>query len=311
MYPDTSAFPRYVGFKLHTVAGFATAVALFGCGGSAQESVPPIYFIGAGDIAQCGAQTAEQSAAAQTASLIQASAYAVVYTLGDNTYPNGAIEEFQSCYDPTWGAFKDRTYPCSGNHDYGTLDAAGYFEYFGNRAGPSRRGYYSYDLGNWHIVALNSNINAQVGSPQEKWLRSDLASHAQSRCLLAYWHHPVFSSSAAHGNDPKMAEIWQTLGEFGADVALVGHDHGYERFSPQRSDATLDANGIRQFVVGTGGASFYSFAAPQPNSEVRIENAFGVLRFTLREASYDWLFIPVDPTKPIDSGHAECHRAKR
>jgi hypothetical protein len=296
-------------FSFRALGGVA-AVLCAGCGSSSSQTLPktPFYFIGAGDIAQCGAEAPQNTAAEQTAKLIRANPEATVYTLGDNVYDSGTETEFSNCYAPTWGTFLDRTYPCPGNHDYGTPDAAGYFGYYGGRAGGGRKGYYSYDVGTWHMVSLNSNVDAQTGSEQDRWLRLDLQAHKSSRCVLAYWHHPVFSSSAGHGNDPKMADLWKTLFEHGADVVLSGHDHGYERFARQRHDGTADPLGPREFVVGTGGAGMYGFLPPRPNSEVRIESAFGVLRFALWEDSYDWLFIPVDPAARLDSGHGVCQK---
>lgn len=282
---------------------------LFGCSQTNTSGMlSTVTLVGAGDIAICGALPASDSTAGRTAALVARTPDAAVFTLGDNAYSSGSLDEYQGCYDPTWGAFRIRTYPSPGNHEYVTPDAEGYFTYFGDRAGPDRRGYYSYDLGSWHIVSLNSNIDAAFGSAQEQWLRADLASHRDKRCTLAYWHHPVFSSSSAHGNDPKMADLWRTLQEFGADVVLSGHDHGYERFAPQAFDAAPDPrHGIREFVVGTGGASPYSFAAPQPNSEVRIDSTFGVIRFALRDGSYEWEFVPDTPTGRWDTGQALCN----
>lgn len=287
---------------------------LFLCGlascsqASSGGSLSTVTLVGAGDIAICGGLSAADSTAARTAALVARTPAAAVFTLGDNAYNNGAIEEYRDCYGPTWGAFRDRTHPTPGNHEYQTPGADGYFTYFGDRAGPDRRGYYSYDLGGWHIISLNSNIDAAFGSEQEKWLRADLTSHRDMRCTLAYWHHPLFSSSSVHGSDPKMADLFRTLAEFGADIVLSGHDHGYERFAPQAFDAAPDPrHGIRSFVVGTGGASPYAFAAPQPNSEVRIENTFGVIRFALRDGSYEWEFVPDTSTGRWDGGQALCN----
>lgn len=281
--------------------------ALAGCSGSSPNGSAMTWLLAAGDIAICGTSSAAESAAAGTAKLLTAHPNAAVITLGDNAYDNGTIDEYRNCYGPTWGVVKDRTYPSPGNHEYGTVDADGYFTYFAERAGPARRGYYSFDLGNWHIVSLNSNIDAARGSSQEQWLRADLAAHRSQRCTLAYWHHPVFSSSSVHGNNPKMADIWQTLQSYGVEVVLSGHDHDYERFAPQAFDGAADPAGVREFVVGTGGATPYAFAAPKPNSEARIDNTHGVIRFALQDGSYDWEFLPVAPNGQWDSGHALCH----
>ncbi|HEY9824761.1 MAG TPA: metallophosphoesterase, partial [Stenomitos sp.] len=262
------------------------------------NSTDPV-FVGAGDIATC---TNENDTA--TAKLIN-SIPGTVFTTGDNAYPRGTTEEFQKCYEPTWGAFKSRTYPTPGNHDYYSPEAAPYYAYFGDRAGSANQGYYSYTLGKWHIVALNSNIDAQAGSPQQQWLKADLAAN-RAACTLAYWHHPVFSSGV-HGNDPKMKDIWQTLYDAGVDVVVNGHEHNYERFAPQTPSGKADPKrGIRQFVVGTGGAELRAIAEKQPQSEVWNSDTFGVIKFTLRDKSYDWEFLPIEGQSFTDKGSASC-----
>ena len=188
--------------------------------------VPDVVLVGAGDIAGCSSDGDEA-----TAKLLD-SIPGTVFTTGDNAYPSGTMSEFLDCYDPSWGRHKARTYPSSGNHDYGTQGAAGYYAYFGSVAGDPDKGYYSYDLGSWHIVVLNSNIQEGAGSDQEQWLRADLAAHPVA-CTLAYWHHPRFSSGDVHGSDGKMQSLWQALYDFGADVVLNGHEHNYERFALQ------------------------------------------------------------------------------
>jgi len=229
-----------------------------------------------------------------------------VFTTGDNAYPNGSAEEFANCYDTSWGRHKDRTYPSPGNHDYHTPDAAGYFEYFGSRAGEPGKGYYSYDLGTWHIIALNSNIPVEAGSPQDQWLREDLASHP-TVCTLAYWHYPRFSSGTVHGSDESMQPLWEALYEYGADVVLVGHEHNYERFAPQDPQGNADPErGIRQFVIGSGGRSHYTFGPPIANSEVRNSDTTGLLKLTLHATSYSWEFIPEPGKTFTDFGDAPC-----
>ena len=229
-----------------------------------------------------------------------------VFTLGDNAYDLGTRSEFANCYDPTWGRHKARTHPAPGNHDYATARAAGYFGYFGASAGDPAKGYYAYNLGAWHIVVLNSEIAVGAGSAQEKWLRADLAAHT-ARCTLAYWHRPRFSSGP-HGSDPTFQPFWQALYDAHADVVLSGHDHDYERFAPQAPDGSADpVNGLREFVVGTGGASRYPFLLPQPNSEVREAATWGVLKLILHPSSYDWEFIPVAGESFTDAGSADCH----
>lgn len=272
--------------------------------GSAGAQANPVL-VGAGDIARCGSGVPADSRPEATAKLLD-TIPGTVFTAGDNAYPDGAVEDFQSCYTPTWGRHRARTRPSPGNHDYNQTDAAPYYAYFGTNAGPSGRGYYSYNLGAWHIISLNSNIAAETTSAQGVWLRADLATH-RAACTLAYWHHPVFSSGD-HGNDPHMQEIWQILYTFGADVVLNGHDHNYERFAPQTPDGEADpAHGIREFVVGTGGASLRAFrSTPEPNSEVRERRTYGVLKLTLRPNGYDWEFVPIAGQTFRDVGSAAC-----
>jgi hypothetical protein len=262
------------------------------------ESDP--VFVGAGDIAECGNLGGSQ----QTASLLD-QIDGTVFTAGDNAYNAGTAQEFRRCYEPTWGRHKARTRPAPGNHDYGSPGALPYYTYFGENAGPDRRGYYSFDLGAWHIISLNSNIPVGAGSPQEKWLRADLAAH-QAVCTLAIWHHPLFSSGP-HGNNTRMKDLWQALYDFGADVVINGHDHDYERFAPQEPNGKADPQGIREFVVGTGGASPYPFILIKPNSEVRRSYVYSVLKLTLHPTGYDWEFISTQGQKFGDSGTADCH----
>jgi hypothetical protein len=234
-----------------------------------------------------------------------------VITLGDNAYELGTSDEFSNCYDPTWGRFKNRTRPSPGNHDYATQNGAPYFAYFGAAAGDPTRGYYSYEVGTWHVVVINSNCDAiggcQAGSAQEQWLRADLAAHPAA-CTLAYWHHPRFSSGP-HGSDTRSAAIWQALYDYHATVVLNGHDHDYERFAPQTPNGDLDrANGIREFVVGTGGRHFSAFGpARLPNSEVSRDGIYGVIKLTLYPASYHWEFIPIPGVNFHDAGDDRCH----
>ncbi len=260
--------------------------------------------VAAGDIARCGSPGAEA-----TAKLLD-SMPGTLITLGDNAYESGTATEFVNCYGPTWGRYKARTHPAAGNHEYATKGASGYFAYFGAAAGDPTKGYYSYDLGTWHIVVINSNCSeiqgCQAGSPQERWLRTDLSRHP-TRCMLAYWHHPRFSSGQ-HGNDNEMQPIWQALYDAAVDVVLNGHDHDYERFARQTPTGRADPlQGIREFVVGTGGKEHYPFGPPIANSQVRDDKTFGVLKLTLHPTSYDWAFIPVAGKTFTDSGHTACH----
>jgi acid phosphatase type 7 len=234
----------------------------------------------------------------------------VVLTLGDNQYENGTLAKYRRSYEPTWGRLEDRTRPAPGNHEYRTPGAAGYFDYFGAAAGGRSTGWYSFDVGAWHLIALNSEC-AKVGgcgegSRQERWLRADLAAHPAA-CTLAYWHKPRFSSGL-HGDDPAYTAFWRALYEAGADVVLVGHDHDYERFAPQRPDGVADpTRGIREFVVGTGGKTHYGFRTIRRNSQVRNTGTFGVLRLMLRPNGYDWRFLPEPGKHFTDAGHASCH----
>jgi hypothetical protein len=263
-------------------------------------------FVGAGDIASCASSGDEA-----TANLLDGIPGSTVYTLGDNAYDSGTSAEFADCYDPSWGRHKARTRPSVGNHDYATGNASGYYNYFGATAGDSDKGYYSYDLGAWHIIALNSMCENVGGcgatSPMVTWLKEDLAAD-HSSCTLAYWHHPVFSSGSEHGNDPKMIPSWDALYEADADVVLSGHDHDYERFAPQTSSGVADpARGIREFVVGTGGRSQRTFGTIRANSQVRNYGTYGVLKLTLHPLSYDWEFMPEAGKTFSDSGTSNCH----
>jgi calcineurin-like phosphoesterase family protein len=258
-------------------------------------------FVGAGDIASCWSRGDEA-----TATLLDTIS-GTVFTAGDNAYDSGSLSEYANCYGPSWGRHKARTRPTSGNHEYETADAAGYFGYFGAAAGEPAKGYYSYDLGAWHIVALNSTIDLSATSAQVEWLRADLAAHPRP-CTLAYWHHPLFSSGAEHGSHPYVQPLWDALYEAGAEIVISGHEHNYERFAQQTPAGAADpARGIREFIVGTGGASHYGFSTPLANSEARNSSAFGVLKLTLSARSYDWEFIPVAGQTFTDSGSGTCH----
>jgi Calcineurin-like phosphoesterase len=266
----------------------------------------PVVLVGAGDIANC--EISGGSGAVATARLLDRIP-GTVFTVGDHAYPSGTAKQFQDCYDPSWGRHKARTRPSPGNHDYLTANARPYFDYFGASAGPEGRGYYSYAVGAWHIVSLNSFIAADRRSPQIGWLRKDLSEN-RTTCTLAYWHLPVFSSGP-HGSEPQttahMLEVWRVLYEFGADVVINGHDHIYERFAPQDPKGKPDPmKGIREFVVGTGGGGLYDFRQVRPNSEVRSNRSYGVLKLMLGATDYSWEFVPAAGEQFQDHGMSPC-----
>jgi adhesin/invasin len=263
---------------------------------------PPgsVVFVGAGDIGDC-----EWPYDEATATLLDGIP-GTVFTAGDNAYPNGTASDFTNCYEPTWGRHKARTYPSPGNHDYRTSGASAYYAYFGANAGPAGRGYYSYDLGDWHIISLNSEISMSTSSAQVLWLRADLAANTK-QCTLAYWHKPLFSSGE-HGSLSGSKPLWKALQEYNAEVVVVGHDHNYERFAPQDTIGVADlARGLRQFVVGTGGTDLRGMNPLIANSEVANSDTHGVLKLTLHGSGYEWEFIPVAGQTFTDSGSGSCH----
>jgi Ca2+-binding RTX toxin-like protein len=245
-----------------------------------------------------------------------------VLTVGDNQYHVGSLADFNASFDPSWGRVKPIIHPAVGDHEYSTSGARGYFDYFngpGRLTGPAGdrdKGYYSFDIGSWHLIALNSTCEkldgggaadgCASGSPQERWLRSDLASH-RSSCTLAYWHRPRFNSGF-RGNSPLPGSFWQALYEAGADVVLNGDAHDYERFALQDPNGALDnVGGAREFVVGTGGSFFTGWSSLKPNSEVRQNEVFGVLALTLNPASYEWRFLAEQGQTFADAGAEACH----
>jgi hypothetical protein len=275
-----------------------------------QPAAQTFILVGAGDIASCKSPEGARA----TAKLIE-QIPGTVFAAGDLAYESGSPDEFEFCYGPTWGRFKDRTKPTLGNHEYVNPTAHGYFEYWGAQAGPVGKGYYSFDLGNWHIVALNTNCYVKglggcgQGSPQETWLKEDLAEHPDA-CIIAFGHHALFSSGVLkrHAVHPELKQLWQDLYAARADLVLAGHEHSYERFAAQDPDGNADPeHGIREIVVGTGGRNhdFLGFGAP--NSEVRDWQTFGVLKLTLAPGRYTWEFIPEDGKTFRDSGSSACH----
>lgn len=262
--------------------------------------------VGAGDIADCASSGDEATAA------LVAGIPGTVFTVGDNVYDNGTPSEFANCYDPSWGQFKDRTHPAVGNHEYNTPGAAGYYGYFGAAAADPTQGWYSYDVGAWHVVVLNSECTqiggCGYGRAEEQWLRADLAAHPTT-CTAAIWHEPRYSSGTAHGDDNSTTAFWEDLYYAGADLVINGHDHDYERFAPMNPRGEADpTHGLREFVVGTGGKNLTGFGNTiQPNSVVHDASTFGVLKLTLHDASYDWQFVPVaGGTGFTDAGTANC-----
>ena len=298
------------------------AALLFACllgakpASAAEPAVQTVYAVG--DIARCADPDPRWSGAADTAAVVAAGLaqdpQAVVLTLGDHTYPRGTSAEFANCYGPTWGRFKERTWPSPGNHEYYTKDAAPYFAYFGARAG---RGFYSVNLGAWRIYSLDSNLAPAAHAQQLAWLKEALQNDVRAvaggppPCTLAFWHHPLYSSGG-HGSVPKMRDAWMLLQEAGAELVLSGHDHDYERFAPQDANGKRDPNGLRQFVVGTGGAYPTPFLTFRANSETRDASRNGVLRLRLYAGRYDWEFLEATPPQlpnpsPPDHGSGACH----
>jgi hypothetical protein len=283
-----------IGTVTVSAAGYAALTE------SVMVSGPGVVLVGAGDIADCASPGDEATA------LLLDSIPGTVFTAGDNVYSDGTAAEFAACYDPTWGRHRARTRSSPGNHDYNTSGASAYYAYFGDAAGPAGRGYYSYDLGAWHVISLNSEVSMSVGSAQEQWLRADLAA-STAQCTIAYWHRPRFSSGR-HGSSTGPAPLWQALYDAGGDVILVGHDHNYQRFAPQTAAGVRDdERGIRQFVIGTGGRDHYTFSTPIANTEAYNTDTHGVLKLTLYEGWYAWEFIPVAGGAYRDSGTGSCH----
>jgi alkaline phosphatase len=263
-----------------------------------------VTLVGAGDIAGC-----DFAADRATAKLL-GKTKGTVFTLGDNAYPHGTRQQFRSCYAPTWGKYKKRTRPAVGNHEYDiSAGAKPYFEYFGKKAGKPGRGYYSYDRGSWHIVALNSNceeVGCRSRSRQARWLRRDLANN-RSRCTLAYFHDPLYASGTGY-DSPEVRRFWTILHNRSADVILSGHAHRYERFAPITPRGKRSARGIRQFIVGTGGAPGGAQKGPNdPRVQAKRIGTPGVLKLKLGSGHYRWKFVPVAGRTFTDSGRDRCH----
>lgn len=278
------------------------AATVAACGGEPPRTgaTPHTSIVAAGDIAGCWWRSDEA-----TARLLDHIG-GVVMPLGDNVYSHGTAAQFRDCYGPTWGRHKGRTRPAIGNHDYRTEHGAPYYAYFGAAAGPAGKGWYSFDVDGWHVIVLNSESATEEGSEQLQWLRADLRAHP-SRCTLAAMHRPRFSSGE-HGDSERVKALFAALYEGGVDVLLSGHDHVYERFAPQTPDGQVDTqHGVRQFVVGTGGAPFYEFRARlDPQSEVHQNKVHGVLRMVFHPDGYDWEFVGAGEGFS-DKGSDRCH----
>jgi acid phosphatase type 7 len=254
-----------------------------------------VTLVGAGDIATCDRDQDEMTAA------LLDGIPGTVFTLGDNAYVDGSYNEYLNCYEASWGRHKSRTKPIPGNHEYNTNGAAGYFQYFDNI--PS---YYAYDLGAWRIYALNSEIDVSASSPQLVWLVNDLAENPR-QCVLAYWHKPRWSSGTNNGSEPGLQTLWQILYDAGAELVITGHEHNYERFAEMDGSGTAVSEGLREIIVGTGGAGLYDLGTPLAASEIRDSSTFGVLKLTLHTTGYDWEFVPVPHLTFTDSGSSKCH----
>ena len=268
-------------------------------------TTPPQIAVGAGDIADCNKPNDEA-----TANIVDNVAGTVI-VMGDNVYENGTTTEYQNCYNPSWGRFKARTKPSAGNHEYNTPGATGYYQYFGAAAGDPTKGYYTYELGGWHVIVLNSNISMKVGSAQYNWLTNDLAA-SQNLCTMAYWHHPLYSSTSGTGTGgltySSVRPLVDALYAGGADLILMGHRHFYERLAPMKPDGTRDdVFGTRHMIVGTGGKSTGSQTNIFPTSEARNGNTYGVIKLYLYEDGYAWKFLPIAGKTYTDSGSTACH----
>jgi acid phosphatase type 7 len=276
----------------------APALVLASAAATRPLDAPAPVVLAAGDIASCDLAGDER-----TAALLDRHR-GTVLTLGDNAYEDGSSTEFQTCYGPSWGRHKQRIRPSPGNHDYETPGASGYFAYFGKAAGPNPRGYYSFDLGEWHVVSLNSERDTAADGAQVSWLKRDLA-RSRAICVLAYWHRPRWSAGK-YGDDTRVAAFWDVLYDARADVVLAGHDHTYQRYRPMNKRGAEDGRrGIRSFVVGTGGASPHRLR-PDPRRHAAKAGTWGILRLTLHPRRYAWRFLPVAGGRYSDAGSARC-----
>jgi acid phosphatase type 7 len=296
--------------RLAYALGVSASLIVWACGGGSRppgspspiptaSSAPLVAtLVGAGDIGMCGSMGPES-----TAKLID-NVDGIVFTTGDNAYMNGSSQQYHDCYEPSWGRHRDRTRPAPGNHEYETAGGMAYYDYYGANAGPQGLGYYSFSAGQWHIVSLNSAISMGVGSPQLEWLKDDLA-QTRAACVAAIWHHPLFSAGP-NPTVPDTVYLWRALYDAGADIVINGHDHMYERFALQTPDGVADPRrGIREFVVGTGGAALTMLTRPKVNIESLITGTFGVLKLTLQPNSYSWQFLNASGSA-TDFGSDSC-----
>lgn len=296
----------------------AVAVCLSGISASAPAAGAYATVGAAGDIAcsprssyfNGGYGTATRCHMRQTASVLSRMSPDRVLPLGDLQYERGEYSHFLSSYHRTWGRFLSVTRPTPGNHEYETAGAAGYFRYFGSRAGPANRGYYSFNLRGWHIVSLNTNCEevggCGPGSRQHRWLADDVRRHRARACTLAYTHHPRFSSGNEHGSRRELRHLWKLLDEAGTEAFLSGHEHDYERFAPLDYLGRRDPRGMIQFVVGTGGKNLRGWGRLQPNTVVRNNRTFGVLKLALHDGFLGWRFIPEAGDSFSDRGERAC-----
>jgi acid phosphatase type 7 len=276
------------------------------CGGEEEQRGTEVV-LAAGDIGDCATEGDEA-----TARLLGEHPEATIAVLGDVAYPHGRTGDFERCFDPSWGRFRDRMRPATGNHDHADRNARGYAAYFGARGGPSGSYRYSYDLGAWHVVVLDSDCwrvgGCELDDPQARWMQTDLRRHPR-RCTLAYWHRPPFSSGryGDRADTERVRALWQVAVQEGVDVVLTGHEHSYERHAPMNADGTRDAAGTRLFIVGTGGGNLRPYRNPPlPTTEVRNDDTWGVLRLDLRPDGYDWRFLPVQGRTFTDRGSGTC-----
>lgn len=316
-----------------SLAGIALPIILIGCVAQARSTPPPVdapaeevalsgasVMVGAGDIAVCGTR-GDEATASLVEGILKADSVAkvetVVFTLGDNAYPSGAEGPnyiFERCFAPSWGSktIMKVIRPSPGNHDFENRRGNGYFSYFGDRAGPVGRGYYSYDLGDWHVISLNSELETDPATfaqaaAQEEWLKQDLKDHSKL-CTLAYFHEPLFSSGDFHGPTHEVQILWTIMYDAGVDLVLNGHEHHYERFVPQTPSGVPDStNGIEEIIAGTGGGNLRAVTAlAAPNSAVTIHGYWGVLKLTLGAKEYRREFVDIDG-HVWDRGGGKCH----